>query len=44
MQENGKICIIEGNCTADPDITQMPDQVGKWPKYKKELYGDKKKI
>ena len=35
---NGRICIIEGNCTADPDITQMPDQIGKWPKYREVIF------
>ncbi|RHV38121.1 hypothetical protein DXB59_02550 [Ruminococcus sp. OM05-10BH] len=33
IKEDGNICIIEGNCAADPDITQMPDQIGKWEKY-----------
>mgnify|MGYP001623083368 CR=1 FL=1 len=33
IKDDGNICIIEGNCTADPDITQMPDQIGKWKKY-----------
>lgn len=33
--ENGKIMIIEGNAAADPDVSQMPDQIGKWPLYKK---------
>lgn len=37
IQEDGRICIIEGNCASDPDITQMPDQIGKWPLYKKIL-------
>ncbi|WP_346663654.1 sugar-transfer associated ATP-grasp domain-containing protein [uncultured Merdimonas sp.] len=37
IKDSGEICIVEGNCTADPDITQMPDQVGKWYKYKKVL-------
>lgn len=31
----GKIYIIEGNAAADPDISQMPDQIGKWPLYEK---------
>ena len=29
----GKLMIIEGNPGADPDVTQIPDQVGKWPNY-----------
>ena len=37
LDKNGKVCIIEGNCASDPDITQMPDQIGKWPKYNKVL-------
>lgn len=32
---NGEIAIIEGNCAADPDIAQMPDQIGKYNLYKK---------
>jgi hypothetical protein len=35
--KDGKIIIIEGNCAAGQDVTQMPDQVGKWPLYKQEL-------
>ncbi|MDY3006753.1 sugar-transfer associated ATP-grasp domain-containing protein [Anaerococcus porci] len=35
--ENGQASIIEGNCSADPDITQMPDQIGKWDKYKEVI-------
>src|SRR5699024_2844236 len=31
--ENGEIIILEGNAAADPDISQMPDQIGKWPLY-----------
>lgn len=31
--KDGRIFIIEGNAAADPDISQMPDQVGKWPLY-----------
>lgn len=37
LDKNNKVCIIEGNCASDPDITQMPDQIGKWPYYKKML-------
>lgn len=32
--QDGRIAIIEGNCAADPDIIQMPDQIGKWPMYR----------
>lgn len=35
--ENGEVSIIEGNCAADPDILQMPDQIGKWPLYKEAV-------
>lgn len=31
--QNGNIFIVEGNCMADPDVTQMPDGKGKWPMY-----------
>lgn len=31
--KDGKIYIVEGNCMADPDVTQMPDGKGKWPMY-----------
>ncbi|WP_194165646.1 sugar-transfer associated ATP-grasp domain-containing protein [Oceanobacillus sp. CFH 90083] len=31
--KEGKIMIIEGNAAADPDVSQMPDQIGKWPLY-----------
>ncbi len=37
LLKNGEICLIEGNCAADPDITQITDQIGKWPLYKKEI-------
>lgn len=37
LAEDGRICIIEGNCASDPDVTQMPDQVGKWPAYEAVL-------
>lgn len=37
LGNDGRVIIIEGNSAADPDVTQMPDQVGKWPLYKKEL-------
>ena len=37
LDKVGNVCIIEGNCASDPDIIQMPDQIGKWPNYSKEL-------
>lgn len=30
INKNGTISIVEGNCMADPDVTQMPDDKGKW--------------
>lgn len=33
IKENGQIVLIEGNPGADPDVTQIEDQVGKWPLY-----------
>lgn len=35
--ESGEVSIIEGNCSSDPDITQMPKQVGRWEDYKKVI-------
>ncbi|MBB5144966.1 hypothetical protein HNQ35_000155 [Cerasibacillus quisquiliarum] len=35
--KDGQIMIIEGNAAADPDISQMPDQIGKWPLYEKYI-------
>lgn len=35
--ESGEVSIIEGNCSADPDITQMPKQIGRWEDYKKVI-------
>lgn len=35
LTKDGEVSIIEGNCASDPDITQMPDQIGKWPEYLK---------
>ncbi len=37
LGEEGKIYIVEGNCAADPDISQLPDQEGKWNLYKPYL-------
>jgi|SRR5690625_151043 len=31
--KEGQIIILEGNAAADPDISQMPDQIGKWNLY-----------
>lgn len=33
IKENGQIVLIEGNPGADPDVTQIEDQIGKWPIY-----------
>ena len=35
--ENGEVSIIEGNCSSDPDITQMPKQIGRWEDYKEVI-------
>lgn len=32
--KNGEVIMIEGNKSADHDVTQVADQVGKWSKYK----------
>lgn len=32
-KSSGEIVLIEGNPGADPDVTQIEDQVGKWPLY-----------
>lgn len=32
--KNGEVIMIEGNKSADHDVTQVADQVGKWPQYK----------
>jgi hypothetical protein len=39
--KDGKVLLIEGNAAADPDISQMPDQIGKWPLYHKVIKGTK---
>lgn len=33
----GNVQLVEGNYGADPDVTQMPCRIGKWPLFKKEL-------
>ncbi len=33
IKNNGQIVLIEGNPGADPDVTQIEDQIGKWPLY-----------
>ena len=33
IKGNGEIVLIEGNSGADPDVTQVEDQIGKWPLY-----------
>lgn len=35
--EDGGIIIIEGNCAADADLTEMPDRRGKWPLYRDKV-------
>lgn len=35
--KNGSIIIIEGNPKADPDVSQLPDKIGKWDIYKKYI-------
>lgn len=37
IKNDGTICIIEGNSASDPDVVQMPDQIGKLPFYSKVL-------
>lgn len=37
IDSNGKAQLIEGNYGADPDITQIPCRVGKWPEFEKEI-------
>lgn len=32
--KDGQVMLVEGNAAADPDISQMPDQVGKWPLFR----------
>ena len=41
--KNGEVIIIEGNKSADHDVTQVADQIGKWPQYK-EIIKELKKI
>lgn len=41
--KNGEIIILEGNAAADPDISQMPDQIGKWPLYERFVLEKKSK-
>jgi len=35
--KEGQVMLVEGNAAADPDISQMPDQVGKWPLFREVL-------
>lgn len=35
--KRNNIMLVEGNAAADPDISQMPDQVGKWPLFRNVL-------
>ncbi len=41
--EDGQVVMIEGNKSADHDVTQVTDQVGKWPMYKEILDAYKRK-
>jgi hypothetical protein len=34
---DGRVILVEGNSAADPDVSQMPDQVGKWPLFEKPV-------
>lgn len=34
---DGNIQLIEGNYGADPDVTQMPCRIGKWPFFKEKI-------
>lgn len=38
IKSSGEIVLIEGNPGADPDVTQIEDQVGKWPLYEPLLF------
>lgn len=42
IKADGTIVLIEGNPGADPDVTQIEDQIGKWPIYKPLLEQIKK--
>lgn len=37
--KSGQIQIVEGNSTPDSDVTQAPDQIGKWEQYKSIIKG-----
>lgn len=37
ITKDGTIILVEGNAAADPDVSQMPDQIGKWYLYKNEI-------
>ncbi|WP_292266474.1 sugar-transfer associated ATP-grasp domain-containing protein [Butyricimonas sp.] len=43
IKSNGEIVLIEGNPGADPDVTQVEDQIGKWPLYE-SLLNDIEKV
>lgn len=43
VDRNHNIVLIEGNPGADPDVTQIPDQIGKWPKFEVFLRDIKKR-
>jgi hypothetical protein len=35
--KKGEVLLVEGNAAADPDVSQMPDQIGKWPHFKRVI-------
>lgn len=37
INKEHQVVLIEGNPGADPDVTQIPDQVGKWPLFEPYL-------
>lgn len=37
VDDKGNVQLIEGNFGADPDVTQMPCRIGKWPLFEKEI-------
>lgn len=37
IDDRGEVQLIEGNYGADPDVTQMPCRIGKWPEFASEL-------
>ena len=37
LGRSGTVHLVEGNAAADADVTEMPDQIGKWPLDRDEL-------